>query len=261
MAQLLDRKKKPAAPGKTSRNLATKAHRAKISAGSNLAHLQIPQLHVVPQGSLALKTVITPLPGNATEVVTCTAQPLAKAVGPTLAKKIGGNLRDVMRELEQKKLGLALVSLDEIKAAPVVSQIQPAQVSAENEAWDPFEEGRRAIEALKEAGGGHLDRTEAAQRLDLRLAQLYNRIDQKKLVVWTDAAGRYRFPKWQFGANGMLAGISECLQILADSDPWAIMRFFLTPSHAGRDKSPLDLLRAGKIAEATEIAAAQANHA
>ncbi len=123
--------------------------------------------------------------------------------------------------------------------------------------WDPIEEGRQMVESLKQAEGGPVDRVEAAKRLNLGLAQLYNRIKAtpKEVITWLDAAGRFRFPSWQFGVNGMLPGVKECLATLADpTDDWAVMRFFLTPAESAGGKSPLTLLRDGNIAEATALA-------
>ena len=122
------------------------------------------------------------------------------------------------------------------------------------EKFDPYEVGRRAVEALKLAEGGSLSRTEAAARLNLSLAGLYLRLQKRQIVAWTDANGRMRFPVWQFGANGMLPGIVDCLEALGRDDEWAVMRFFLTPVESMGSKSALTFLREGRIDLAKEMA-------
>jgi hypothetical protein len=113
------------------------------------------------------------------------------------------------------------------------------------------------VDELKEAEGGAENREFAASRLSLSLAQLYNRINAtpKRVVTWVDGAGRFRFPRWQFGVNGLLPGIEGCLAELSDpTDDWAVMRFFLTPAESAGEKSPLDLLRQSKVQEAITLA-------
>lgn len=121
------------------------------------------------------------------------------------------------------------------------------------EDWDPFAEGRRLVAFYREEEGGALDRRAAAGRLDLSLAQLYNRVKQRKVVVWTDGAGRLHFPAWQFGASGMLPGVADCLRHLG-RDSWGHMRFFLTPAESAGGKTPLELLRGNRIREAVDLA-------
>ena len=129
-----------------------------------------------------------------------------------------------------------------------------------NVAWDPYEAGRRAVESLKRVGGVALSREAAADRLNVTLATIYNRISKNEIVVWTDADGLFRFPKWQFAVRGMLPGVSECLQILDSRDHWAVMRFFLSPSAMTGDATPLQLLQQGRIAEARAVALAAGVH-
>lgn len=119
--------------------------------------------------------------------------------------------------------------------------------------WDPFKEGRRLVAFYRKAEGGSLDRRAAARRLELTLAELYTRVKQRKVLVWTDGAGRLRFPAWQFGVSGMLPGVTDCLRHLG-RDSWGHMRFFLTPAESAGGKTPLGLLRENRTGEAVALA-------
>jgi hypothetical protein len=211
------------------------------------------------QGSLRVLTKVTGLAKGELEVVTYSSQSPESVLGKTLAHKIQSHALKISRQLERKGYVLAMVPVQATATEEVVGVIDDEEPGTDAQV-DPYEAGRQAIDALKEAEGGHVDRTKAAELLDIGLAQLYNRLDQKKVVAWVDAAGRYHFPKWQFGVNGLLHGVSECLQILGKADEWAVMRFFLTPSTAAGDVSPLQLLRAGRIEEAKQIASQQSVH-
>lgn len=119
--------------------------------------------------------------------------------------------------------------------------------------WDPYKEGRRLVAFFRKAEGGALDRRAAAERLDLTLAQLHTRVQERKVVVWTDGKGSFHFPTWQFGASGILPGVADCLRHLG-RDTWGHMRFFLTPTESAGGKTPLELLREGRTGEAVALA-------
>jgi excisionase family DNA binding protein len=126
--------------------------------------------------------------------------------------------------------------------------------------WDPFAEGRKVVEGLKSLEGGAIERTEAARRLNVAIQTLHNWVENGRIVAWKDPAGRYRFPNWQFGADGILPGIRNCLAELDSGDQWAVMCFFLIPSHYLGGRRPLDLIREGHPEKAIELARSQPNH-
>jgi len=205
-------------------------------------------------------TAVASLANGKNGSVTYSSQSLENVLGEAVAQKIRRHIFKASRQLHRTGYALAVVPAQSEAPEEFVGVVDDEEPLA-NEQRDPYEAGRQAIDALKEAEGGQVDRTKAAELLDISLAQLYNRIDQHKVVTWVDASGRYRFPKWQFGVNGMLQGVQDCLQLLGKADEWAVMRFFLTPSTAAGDASPLKLLRAGRIEEAKHIASLQCAHA
>lgn len=163
--------------------------------------------------------------------------------------------------LEHRIIELEANLLAAIRGEKVREATEASASSSLNE-WDPYAEGRKLVQQLKDAEGGGLDRNEAAERLSITIPALHNRRKRGGIVAWTDGgADRFKFPSWQFGENGMLPGIEECLQALEGSDEWAIMRFFLFPSDMADGKRPLDLLREGRINDALELARARSIHA
>ena len=132
--------------------------------------------------------------------------------------------------------------------------------NTKNPKWDPFAEGRKIVEELKSLEGGAIERTEAAKRLNVAIQTLHNWVENGRIVAWKDPAGRYRFPNWQFGADGILPGIRDCLAEIDSGDQWAVMIFFLIPSHYLGGKRPLDLIREGHPEKAIELARSQPIH-
>lgn len=141
-----------------------------------------------------------------------------------------------------------------------VRGLRAAVTPVASEAWDLYKGGRRLVNKMKQAEGGAITREQAAKRLNVSLAALYERIIARKVVVWTDETGLCHFPKWQFKGKGVLRGIVACLKILDTNDYWAVMRFFLAPSEMMGDICPLQLLRDGRIKDAMEVAAAASRH-
>lgn len=116
---------------------------------------------------------------------------------------------------------------------------------------------------LAEAEGGSWSSEEVAQLLTITKTAVLKRLATGRLLAWREERLQAaRFPRWQFNAYGqVLAGLEEVLAILNQNerlDPWGKMLFFLQekPSLGGR--RPLDLLRAGRLAEVQLAAQAYA---
>ena len=122
-------------------------------------------------------------------------------------------------------------------------------------AFDPHREGERIAEAFTQMEGGAIDAAAAAGRLGITREELRERVLAHRIVTWTDKEGRPQFPVWQFGESGLLPGIEPCLAHLGN-DYWGHMKFFLTAAESAGDRSPLELLRDGRIDEALAIAKA-----
>ena len=196
------------------------------------------------------------------------------AAGRTIAAPVNGSKPDGLSDKSLKTVFGRNPPAEVVKAATflrnaysargfaLLSTAVPTAPNADvAHAWDPYEAGRRAVDAMKWVGGEPLSREDAAARLSISLASLYNRIKEREVVVWTDPAGRFRFPAWQFGVNGLMPGVVDCLKLLGTDDHWAVMRFFLTPSEMAGDVAPIELLRTNRIDEAKAVASAAGAHA
>ena len=119
--------------------------------------------------------------------------------------------------------------------------------------WDPYREGKRVMQALREAEGGAYSIEEACASLGISLEQLKALYRAKELVSWADDQGRPQIPKWQFRDGKILPGIGSCLRMLGE-DPAGHLKFFLAPSDSAGGLSPLELLQEGKLDDALAIA-------
>ena len=122
--------------------------------------------------------------------------------------------------------------------------------------------GILARKELEQAEGGSLSSEEVAELLGLkhRPSVAYKR-RARELIAWRVTTGKWRYPRWQFTANGILPGIRECLKALQTDNGFGAMIFFLSPRHSLGGKRPLDLLRKGDIKEAVAVAERHDTHA
>ena len=121
--------------------------------------------------------------------------------------------------------------------------------------------GILARKELEQAEGGSLSSEEVADLLGLkhRPSVAYKRV-AREVVAWRVTPGKWRYPRWQFSAHGVLPGIKECLKAL-HTEGFGDMIFFLSPRYSLDGKRPLDLLREGKVEEAVKIAERHDTHA
>lgn len=122
--------------------------------------------------------------------------------------------------------------------------------------------GILARKELEQAEGGSVSSEEVAELLGLkhRPSVAYKR-KARELVAWRLTIGKWRYPRWQFSANGILPGIKDCLKALDTDNGFGAMIFFLSPRHSLEGQRPLDLLREGKVKEAVAVAERHDTHA
>lgn len=115
----------------------------------------------------------------------------------------------------------------------------------------PRKEQRQYLKSLKEAEGGAYTSAEYEQLADITRQALKRRRDSFTVVYWTDAKGYCWYPKWQFdGNNQVLPEVRAILELLHTHDTWHALTTFLVPAVGDIGQSPLDLIRAGRGAEA-----------
>ena len=119
--------------------------------------------------------------------------------------------------------------------------------------------GILARKELEQAEGGSLSTREVTELLGLH--SLAHKRHARELIAWRGAGGKWRYPRWQFGAGGILPGLKDCLDSLGTDSGFGAMIFFLSPRYSLDGKRPLDLLRDSKIREVVAVAERHDTHA
>ena len=121
--------------------------------------------------------------------------------------------------------------------------------------------GLSARQQLAEAEGGNGSSDDVARLLQISKTAVLKRLAAGRLLAWREERLRAaRFPRWQFNAHGqVLDGLEAVLGILNQDerlDAWAKILFFLQEKPSLNGRRPLDLLREGKLKEASLAAQA-----
>lgn len=103
---------------------------------------------------------------------------------------------------------------------------------------------------LLEAEGGCLTGAEVAEHIGMTRQGVDKRRSQGKLLAVTHYRRGYLYPKWQFG----LKGFEQVLEALSDEDSWTKTLFMLSPVPRFEGKTPLQLLRQGRLEEVLKFA-------
>ncbi len=107
--------------------------------------------------------------------------------------------------------------------------------------------GLQVRERLLASEGGTLTAEEAAQILGVSRQAIDNRRKRGGLLAVQLGRRGYRYPAWQFSADGVLPGLRETLKALADYSPWIQLAFLRNDNGWLDGRRPLDALRAGDV--------------
>ncbi len=122
----------------------------------------------------------------------------------------------------------------------------------------------RGILARKElelAESGSLSSEEFANALGRTRQGIDYLRREGSILAWRTTQGKWRYPTWQLTTQGgLLPGLRECLKALDTRSQWEPMIFFLSQRESLGGSRPLDLLRAGRIEDATAAAERHAGH-
>ncbi|CAN5605873.1 hypothetical protein BH23CHL2_BH23CHL2_26380 [soil metagenome] len=110
--------------------------------------------------------------------------------------------------------------------------------------------GLRMREQLLAAGGGVCSAREFADALGITRQAIDKRRRSGTLIGVSLGKRGYMYPVWQIG----LDGLGDVLAELQEYDPWTQLAFVLSPNRWLDGQSPLDVLKSGEIARATEAA-------
>ena len=128
--------------------------------------------------------------------------------------------------------------------------VAKARTEKADAGFDPEEAGRLLVQKMQAAEGGAWTAQELEERFGLTPAALHKRRKEHRIVFWRDAKHRFHYPRWQFTETGaLLPGIQEVLQTFRSTDEWRLISYFLAPREQLDGRAPLELLRAGEVAE------------
>ena len=175
-----------------------------------------------------------------------------------ITEKAETALRDLINASSEANLLNALAKRTGIDALiDLVSQNATALNSAA-QSPDPLRAARsRAAQKMADlvkAEGGPMGVDEVAKHLGISRAAVDKRRKKDALLGIQDGARFVRYPSWQFGPTGVLAGLPEALAAIGVQDPWMRLQFFLSPD-GELGTTPLGALRGGRVAEVVSAAA------
>src|SRR5215472_16334688 len=162
-----------------------------------------------------------------------------------------------LQAMDERKLAEAVQAPTDYSV--LVSALTSDEALATIRPRDPLAGARlRGIEAkrqLLEAEGGSLSSAEAAKLLKISRQAVDKRRREKRLLGVELGKKGYHYPTWQFG----LRNVEDVLDALGDRDEWEKLNFFLNSSDLLDDRTPLDVLQAGK-GELTDVINAAASY-
>ena len=109
-------------------------------------------------------------------------------------------------------------------------------------------------EALLAESGGALEPDAVAARTGMSRQTVSNWRRRGALVALPRGRRKFVFPACQFADDRPLPGLDRVLEASHLHDPWARLGMLLASSPRFGGKSPLELLRAGEISQAVEVA-------
>lgn len=115
--------------------------------------------------------------------------------------------------------------------------------------------------AMLQAEGGSYSAQDIAERIGVSRQTIYNWHRKGDITGASYRDRQLKFPVWQFESNGLLAGLSEVLHILAAGGAWTQIAFMLNPNQRLDGMRPLDLLRRGEVQQVVGAAELYGEHA
>jgi hypothetical protein len=129
---------------------------------------------------------------------------------------------------------------------------------------DPFAQARlsgvRERERLLSEEGGTWSVEQVAKHLQLT-RQAVNRRRKQGALLGLDAGRHgFRYPAWQFTAQGTIEGLERVLAALGHLDPWMQQAFMLGKSARLKEARAIDVFRHGDVGSVVKAASAFGEH-
>ena len=125
-----------------------------------------------------------------------------------------------------------------------------------------FEAAKRAAigveEEIRSAEGGSLTEARFGTLLGIGSIKTIRKYRAAgRILAWKSGRSRWLYPAWQIHRGKLLPGLSEVLAVLNREKgltPFSIAVLFIYPSDDLGEKSPLQLLRANRVADVVAFA-------
>lgn len=111
-----------------------------------------------------------------------------------------------------------------------------------------------------EKAGGVLGVAEVAGLLGLKRDAVDKRRKRERLVAVDLGRHGWRYPAFQFAADGLLPGLEEALEALRPEDGWVALSFFLEGAEELGGRTPAEALADGDARAVVEAAALYGEH-
>lgn len=163
-----------------------------------------------------------------------------------------------MRTLSQSAsagsdLSAVLASLQDSAVGEKLAQKHPALTAARIR-------GIEARQQILTTEGGTWTVDQVARHLHLTRQAVDHRRRAGRLLALPVGRHGYLYPAWQFGTEGVLAGLEPILTALDPHDAWGKVVFLLSPHPDLGGKTPVQNLRGGRGTAVLEVAEAFAEH-
>ena len=142
-----------------------------------------------------------------------------------------------------------LVMLEALRSAPWVSElaVQDPIVASKLRGFELRQEMLRKAEGVISSG-------KVAELLKLSRQAVDKRRAANQLLALTQGRRGYSYASFQFEGGKTLDGLEEVLRNLRALDPWMQLRFFTSPHERLGNKTPIEALRGGKVADVVKAA-------
>ncbi len=115
-------------------------------------------------------------------------------------------------------------------------------------------EGARFKQSLLERTGGAIGVLDVASLLGIKRQAVDKRRRARHLIA-IPRGQDFSYPAVQFTENGLVPGLEKVLEAMPIEDPWMRLEWLITEDDELDGQSPLEALKAGRIAEVIANAA------
>jgi hypothetical protein len=142
-----------------------------------------------------------------------------------------------------------LAMLEALSSAPWVKEL-----AADDPILHAKLRGLELRQKMLQKAGGVLTSEEVAELLGVSRQAVDKRRSGNQLFALTQGRRGYQYPGFQFEDGKPLPGLDKVLANLEALDPWMQLRFFTSPNERLSNRSPIEMLRKGRVDEVVQVA-------